>query len=82
MLENLTSLVDKSLVGKLDFEHEEPRHTLLESMRHYAKEQLARRGEQTAITHRHAVALVELAEAYECDWDTAPHPRWGGPHAR
>jgi predicted ATPase/transcriptional regulator with XRE-family HTH domain len=75
MLENLTSLVDKSLVA-LDFEHEEPRYTLLESMRHYARDQLARRGEQTAMTHRHAVALVELAEGYECDWDTAPHPRW------
>ncbi len=75
MLENLTSLVDKSLVV-LDFEHEEPRYTLLESMRHYAREQLSRRGEQTSAMHRHAVALVELAEAYERDWDTAPPPRW------
>ncbi len=26
--------------------------------------------------HRHAVALVELTESYERDWDTAPPPRW------
>jgi predicted ATPase/DNA-binding XRE family transcriptional regulator len=75
MLENLTSLVDKSLVA-LDFDHEEPRYTLLESMRHYAREQLSRRGEQASVMHRHAVALVELAETHERDWDTAPPPRW------
>ncbi len=75
MLESLTSLVDKSLVV-LDFDHEEPRYTLLESMRHYAREQLTRRGEYPSAIQRHAAALVELAETYERDWDTVPHPQW------
>jgi predicted ATPase/DNA-binding XRE family transcriptional regulator len=75
VLEHLTALVDKSLVS-LDFDHEEPRYTLLESMRHYAREQLSRRGEQASVMHRHAVALVELAETRERDWDTAPPHRW------
>ena len=74
-LEDLTLLVDKSLVVP-DFEHEESRYTLLESVRHYAKEQLIRRGEWAETQRRHAGALVMLAERYDRQWESAPPPHW------
>jgi predicted ATPase/transcriptional regulator with XRE-family HTH domain len=75
VLEILALLVDKSLVVP-DFDHEEPRYTLLESVRHYGRGRLASRGEVAATARRHAVALLELAERYEREWEAAPHPKW------
>jgi predicted ATPase len=75
VLDTLASLIEKSLVVP-DFDQEEPRYTLLESTRHYARERLIQRGEAETTARRHAHALYELAAQYEAAWTTAPHPAW------
>lgn len=64
MLDLLSSLVDKSLVTA-DVERFEPRYSLLESARHYAREKLVARDEQTIVAQRHAAAYLHLAEQFE-----------------
>jgi predicted ATPase/transcriptional regulator with XRE-family HTH domain len=61
ILEWLSSLVDKSLVVA-DFEETESRYRLLESFREYAREKLAKRGEEQLIARRLAVAYVAVSE--------------------
>jgi predicted ATPase len=75
VLDTLASLIEKSLVVP-DFDHEEPRYTMLESTRQYARERLIARGEAETTARRHAHALCELAAEYEATWTTAPHPAW------
>jgi predicted ATPase len=75
VLDTLASLIEKSLVVP-DFDHEEPRYTLLESTRHYARDRLIQRGEEETTARRHARALYELAAQHEAAWTTAPHPAW------
>jgi predicted ATPase/transcriptional regulator with XRE-family HTH domain len=60
-LEVLSSLVDKSLVAT-DFQASVPRYYLLESFRQYARERLARRGEERVVARRHALAFLEQAQ--------------------
>jgi predicted ATPase/DNA-binding XRE family transcriptional regulator len=70
MLDLLSSLVDKSLVVA-DLDATEPRYSLLESFRHYARERLEARGEGGLFARRHALACLELAEwfnrAFDCE---------------
>jgi predicted ATPase len=75
ILDILASLIDKSLVAA-DFDHEEPRYTMLESTRQFAREQLEHRGDLTETTRRHAVAFDALAAHYDATWSVAPHPAW------
>ncbi len=62
VVDRIGELVDQSLV-RIDEEHTEPRFTMLETIREYAAEMLAARGETVAIGARHGVAMLELAEA-------------------
>ena len=78
LLDVLTSLVDKSLVGA-DFSGDEMRYALLESTREYAREKLAESGEHEAVARAHATAYLELAEHLEGLWGTTPDRLW---HAR
>jgi predicted ATPase len=57
----LSSLIDKSLVV-VDLEGSEPRFSLLESSRQYAREKVATRGDRDIVAHRHALAYHDLAE--------------------
>ncbi len=70
MLDLLSSLVDKSLV-LADLDAIEPRYSLLESFRHYARERLEARGEGRLLARRHALACLKLAEwfnrAFDCE---------------
>jgi predicted ATPase/class 3 adenylate cyclase len=59
LLEGLASLVDKSLVKQAG--EEEPRFTMLETLREYATEKLDERGERPAIAEAHARYYLELA---------------------
>lgn len=63
MLEGLTSLVEKNLLRQEGAE--EPRFTMLETLREYATEQLIQRGEQGSLLQRHAQYFTALAEEAE-----------------
>jgi predicted ATPase len=63
----LTSLVDKSLVRPQNESSDEPRFLLLETIREYALENLALRGELDEMQHRHALFYIEFVE------QAAPH---------
>ncbi|MFL5685236.1 MAG: adenylate/guanylate cyclase domain-containing protein [Chloroflexota bacterium] len=60
VVERIGELVDQSLV-RLDESHAEPRFAMLETIREYAAEMLAQRGEAEAIADRHAAAMLDLA---------------------
>ncbi len=61
-LEVLARLVDKSLVA-VEEHGGTARYLLLDTVRHYAREQLARAGERGELEARHRDHYVELAEA-------------------
>lgn len=62
VLDLLTSLADKSLV--IAKEHRgATRYGLLETVRYYARDRLAERGEEAALTRRHFDHVLSLAEA-------------------
>ncbi len=61
VVDRIGELVDQSLV-RIDEEHAEPRFGMLETIREYASEMLAARGETREIGARHAAAMIDLAE--------------------
>jgi predicted ATPase len=61
-LDGLTRLADASVVQVRHSEDEEPRFTLLETVREFAREQLQASGEQAALERRHAAYYLALAE--------------------
>jgi non-specific serine/threonine protein kinase len=71
VLDGIASLVDKSLVRRLEpptrsSDTDEPRYGMLETIREFGLEQLAASGEEEAIRAAHAtwcLALVELTES-------------------
>lgn len=63
LIENLTSLVDKSLLRQEG--NEEPRFTMLETIKEYADERLGERGERASILAAHATYFTQLAQAAE-----------------
>jgi predicted ATPase/class 3 adenylate cyclase len=76
VLDSLTSLVGKSLVAEEEGPGQTSRYRLLETMRVYARQQLAAAGELDRLRHRHAehyAALAgragpELAGPAQLDW--------------
>jgi predicted ATPase len=66
-LDGLQSLVDKSLVRNRPDSDGEPRFWMLETIREYAIERLAKSGEVEKIARRHAQHFLELAEQAEPD---------------
>ncbi|MFJ5721662.1 AfsR/SARP family transcriptional regulator [Streptomyces sp. NPDC093149] len=75
--ELLTALVDKSLLhpaGAVD--PGEPRYRMLETIREYGLEQLARREEADAARARHAGFFLELAEIADPRLRTREQLRW------
>ena len=65
VLDRLASLVDKSLVIAVHGEGGTTRYRLLETLRAYARERLAARGETDVIAARHARCYLALAERLE-----------------
>lgn len=61
-LDRLGSLIDKSLVGQGSGVGDEPRYTMLETIREFALEQLAVCREDVATSERHADYFLELME--------------------
>jgi predicted ATPase len=62
-LADVTALAEHSLILQYGDAEGEPRFAMLETIREYALEQLAMRGEDAAIRARHAAYYLQLAEA-------------------
>lgn len=62
LVDHLTTLVDHSLVRRIDDDSGEPRFALLEIIQEYAWERLAASGEAETIARRHARYFLDLAE--------------------
>ncbi len=75
LLEHLTSLVAQSLVI-VDFSRGDARYHLLEAVRQYALQRLGERGERQALSHRHALTFLDIAERLNRDWYDAPERAW------
>jgi predicted ATPase/transcriptional regulator with XRE-family HTH domain len=65
ILNILSSLVDHSLVRRAAGAGDEPRFTMLETVREYALELLAEYGETETLRRRHAEYFLALAESYQ-----------------
>jgi predicted ATPase/DNA-binding XRE family transcriptional regulator len=81
VLETLASLVDNSLVvsrveASSDPGGDEPRFSMLETIREYAAEQLGSRGEAEEVHRAHAIYYSELAEAVQPEASARPLTEW------
>jgi tetratricopeptide (TPR) repeat protein len=65
ILDDLSSLLDKSLIRMEENREGELRFHMLETIREYALEQLNRSGDLAAVQQRHAAHFLQLAEAAE-----------------
>jgi predicted ATPase/predicted negative regulator of RcsB-dependent stress response len=61
-LDAMASMVDRSLVRRMDFEREEPRFVMLETLREYALERLAASPDESITRRAHAAYCLVLAE--------------------
>ena len=61
-LETLASLVDKSLLRAEEHADAEPRYTMLETIREFARERLEKSGAAETTERKHALHYLELAE--------------------
>ena len=75
-LDQLGSLVDKSLLISVDGDGSEPFFRMLETVREYALERLAASGELDAVRRRHAEYYIELADAAEPNLRRADQAAW------
>jgi non-specific serine/threonine protein kinase len=62
VLDGVASLVDKSLLLRLDTEDDELRFGMLATVREYGLEQLTASGEEAAVREAHSVQVLDLAE--------------------
>jgi predicted ATPase len=62
LLDAVTSLVDKSLLSQMGSGEEEPRFTMLETIREYGRERLEQSGELDGERRSHAAYCLVLAE--------------------
>lgn len=69
VLAELTALLDKSLLGRQEGIGDEPRFTMLETIREYAQEKLQESDEEEEIRARHAAYYLALAERAELEFD-------------
>jgi non-specific serine/threonine protein kinase len=75
-LDVIASLVAKSLLRLSDEGSDEPRYTMLETVREFALEHLERQGEAVAIRQRHATWCLSLAERSFDGLIGPDHQRW------
>ncbi len=76
LFEGLSSLVDKNLLERGDRGDDEPRFTMLETIREYALERLMQSGEQPALRRAHAAYFLVLAEEGNPELGPAERSRW------
>ncbi|MEA2524961.1 MAG: hypothetical protein QOF73_2188 [Thermomicrobiales bacterium] len=70
------ALIDASLIRREETEDGEVRFTVLQTIREWALEELAKSGEERAIRRRHAAWAVEMAEAAESHLFTVDEADW------
>jgi predicted ATPase/DNA-binding CsgD family transcriptional regulator len=76
VLDGVISLVDKSLLRPQEGSGGTQRFVMLETIREYGLEQLARHGEAAQARLRHAEWFCELAERAEAHWLTNEQVAW------
>jgi predicted ATPase len=74
LLEGLTSLVEKSLLQQEG--EDEPRFIMLETIREYAGEKLAERGEAEVLRRQHALRYLALVEQAERELEGQGQVAW------
>ena len=62
VLEGIASLVDRSLLRESEDAEDEPRFTMLATIREFAREALCESGEEGELLHRHALEFARFAE--------------------
>lgn len=76
VLDQIGSLLDKSLLREAEGANGEPRFMMLETLREFGLEQLEMSGEQDAIHRRHAVFFLGLAEQAEARLESDGQVQW------
>ncbi len=76
VLNSVASLIDKSLLQQVEQEGEEPRFTMLETIREYGLECLAASGEMEVVRQAHAAYYVTLAEEAEPELERPQQAAW------
>lgn len=76
VLDQLGSLLDKSLMQETEGMNGEPRFMMLETLREFGLEQLDASGEQDTIRHRHAIFFLALAEQGEARLESTEQVEW------
>jgi predicted ATPase/class 3 adenylate cyclase len=75
-LDGLTSLVDKSLVRRVEAPGRPPRFSMLETIREFGREQLEACGDLTPVLRRHAEHFLDLAVEAEPHLTGADQGDW------
>jgi predicted ATPase/DNA-binding XRE family transcriptional regulator len=75
VLEGLTALADLSLI-RLNESGAEPRYTMLETIREYARDQLAASGDESMLREAHATYFLRLAEQAKPHLSAAGQGAW------
>ena len=78
LLDTITSLVDKSLLGQTGPAEAEPRFTMLETLREYGRERLQQSGEFDDTRRAHAAYCLVLAEEGAAEMPAAEREAWLG----
>jgi predicted ATPase/class 3 adenylate cyclase len=76
VLGGMGNLIERSLVQRGQGAEEDPRFTMLETIREYGLEQLAVSGEEMLTRERHAAWILDLAEHAEPELFRADQQRW------
>lgn len=76
LLEDITSLLEKSLISTIGQTDEERRFFLLETIREYAWECLEQSGELAAAEQAHAAYYLRFMEQAEAKLEGPEQPRW------
>ena len=76
LFEGLSSLVDKSLLQRMDRGQAEPRFLMLETIREFALERLIESGERPTVARAHAAFCLVLAEEGNPELSSEERTRW------
>jgi non-specific serine/threonine protein kinase len=75
VFEGVVGLLDKSVLTREEGEGR-ARYRMLNTIRHFGREQRARRGEESVLRKRHRDYYLRLAERAEADWFGPHQPEW------
>jgi tetratricopeptide (TPR) repeat protein len=76
VLDQLGSLIDKSLLREIEDRNGEPRFVMLETLREFGLERLEASDEQETIRRRHASYFLALAEQAEASLESVEQIQW------